>query len=473
MSIRQNSHLVMLVTILFILASCGGGSDSAEPTIAPEPTLTIEERRAFAFGSIENPMRMLLRPVVAVEDAVKVIFAETYAIPLEDIHSADIVEDVFDVTDDLAGVITTIETQFEIVVDRSQFTELGSVSDIVDYIQDEIGNVVEAQLFTRTGITFEIVRVDRHAEALQGLCDSGTGILSIAWLNGVGYTAAEAQGCGLPALQIATGANGYNQGLLLDIPEPEPIVEVTPEATAELTPEATAEATSEEIESADVTETPIPTETPVPTETITPEETPEVEITPEATVEFVETVLNLQFTTEGLILVNGALGTQNIDALRGRTFCRLGIDDFYTWLVPTLYMESRNIDPQRDLDETIDYNNLISLVRAVQDGDCTATGISSDTYAQLSAEYPELVEELSVSSTRIAFPYPILVYPVELDLGVRLNLDEQIVALGSDESSPLRWLLGHDEIVAFEAERFIVFDAFIETIGFDFAELGN
>jgi ABC-type phosphate/phosphonate transport system substrate-binding protein len=167
------------------------------------------------------------------------------------------------------------------------------------------------------------------------------------------------------------------------------------------------------------------------------------------------------------------LGSQNLDVLRGRTFCRLGYDDFYSWLVPTLYMESVSIDPQRDLVAVVDYSNIITLVRAVADGECTATGISQDTYDTLNATHPDLLEEVRVASVAIAFPYPILMYPVNLDLGVRLALNDVFMELGAELDSPFMWLLGHDALVVFEPESVVTFSAFMASTGLDLSQLGD
>lgn len=47
-----------------------------------------------------------------------------------------------------------------------------------------------------TGLSVEIVAVERPAEALAALCESPEGVVSIAWLDGLTALAADAQGCG-------------------------------------------------------------------------------------------------------------------------------------------------------------------------------------------------------------------------------------------------------------------------------------
>ncbi len=57
------------------------------------------------------------------------------------------------------------------------------------------------------------------------------------------------------------------------------------------------------------------------------------------------------FTGETVHIVAGTqLNGSSIRALVGRSFCRLGYDDYYGWLLPSLMMQASGIDPLNDLD---------------------------------------------------------------------------------------------------------------------------
>ncbi|MDX1991747.1 MAG: PhnD/SsuA/transferrin family substrate-binding protein [bacterium] len=387
-------RLILLIASLMILAGCGG--DTAPETVAtltPVPTLTQQERVAFAPGLPQNPLQLVVVPL----------------------RRAD-------------------ETSTALL---------------------------ESALYERTGIYFEVIQVESSARALTALCNSGEGIVSIVWLDGVTTAAARAQNCGQPALLVAS------------VPVSRPLItgapEATPEATIEApelptdepsqaeTPEATSEETAEALNEEATTE---PVETAV-----------EEESTPEAT-PVATTAENLQIGTAGLILLNEDFG--GLTSLRGEVFCRLSETDFFTWFVPALVMQQGGLDPQRDV-TVREEDSLEALVQAVSDGDCAATGLSQDAYDTLFAEQPDLFENVEIAATTPAFPYGLLLYPLEIDLGVRLTLNEQLPLLAQDETvgAVLRGLLGQTALLPVEDETLADFDAFLTATGFDFAQLGN
>jgi ABC-type phosphate/phosphonate transport system substrate-binding protein len=56
--------------------------------------------------------------------------------------------------------------------------------------------------FEEAGLNVEILIRDRYAEVLAALCNSGSGQVAVAWLDGVTYAAARALNCGTPALLV-------------------------------------------------------------------------------------------------------------------------------------------------------------------------------------------------------------------------------------------------------------------------------
>jgi ABC-type phosphate/phosphonate transport system substrate-binding protein len=295
------------------------------------------------------------------------------------------------------------------------------------------------------------------------------------------YAAALAQNCGQPGLRVGVFGGGYGlpDSLLTTIaaPEPETTPEATSEATAEATGEATAEATAE------------------PTEEATPEATPEVtseatevvdatDVTPEATAEATPEVTavpepvvrgDIRTGTEGLILLDRSLGATSLDALRGRTFCRLGPDDFFSWFLPALVMDGRAIDPVQDTGAIVDYDSLLALLAAAADSDCAGIAMSTDAYERLQAEAPELAESVLIADITPAFPYPVMLYPLEVELGVRLTLDDLLVQLADEDEAgaTLGWLLGQDALLPADEADFTGLLNYLQAFGLDLARLGN
>jgi ABC-type phosphate/phosphonate transport system substrate-binding protein len=241
-----------------------------------------------------------------------------------------------------------------------------------------------------------------------------------------------------------------------------------PEATAEATESATQEATLE----AESTEEATPEITqPAPT-LATVEETPEIDL--EVT-EVAEGNTEVQVATPGLIILNSDLGTDSIDALRQRTFCRLGYDDFFSWFLPSLVMRGNNIDPSRDLATVTDYADLQELVAAVSDGDCTGAGLSLDALMALQELMPEDISNIRIANETTPFPYALMMYPLEIELGVRLTLNDLFTGFDSstEAGAALHLLLGQDVIIAIPEDGLNALDAFMAATGLDFAQLGN
>lgn len=77
----------------------------------------------------------------------------------------------------------------------------GDIDDARDAADD-----FEAAILEQSGLVVQVELVERDAEALAALCDSSSGQVAVAWLNGLSYLAAQAQNCGQPMLQVERGA---------------------------------------------------------------------------------------------------------------------------------------------------------------------------------------------------------------------------------------------------------------------------
>jgi ABC-type phosphate/phosphonate transport system substrate-binding protein len=60
-------------------------------------------------------------------------------------------------------------------------------------------------LLDKTELTIQVDLVNNDAEALAALCGSADGAVTAAWLNGIAYAAAYAQGCGTAGVQVQRG----------------------------------------------------------------------------------------------------------------------------------------------------------------------------------------------------------------------------------------------------------------------------
>ncbi len=127
----------------------------------------------------------------------------------------------------------------------------------------------------------------------------------------------------------------------------------------------------------------------------------------------------------GVLLVNSSLGVETADVFSGRTFCRLGLDDLYSWQLPTLVMRTAGVDIG-DIGQIRDYESVEEMLSAVANGTCTGTGLSEAVWE---ANEDEFSETISVINTTPDIPYSVLIMPFEAPLAARLSLTDALVNL--------------------------------------------
>src|SRR5262249_2028247 len=147
------------------------------------------------------------------------------------------------------------------------------------------------------------------------------------------------------------------------------------------------------------------------------------------------------------IIVNKDAKITTISELTNKKLCRIAADDFYTWLVPTLMMKAGQVDPLTAPKSVTDYSDVDALVAAVVSGDCDAAGIAKTDYDAIANSDTEGAVDVLTES--IPIPYNILLIPLEVPLGVRLQLTDALVTMAGDtqQARTLKTLLDQDALV--------------------------
>jgi ABC-type phosphate/phosphonate transport system substrate-binding protein len=83
-------------------------------------------------------------------------------------------------------------------------------------------------------------------------------------------------------------------------------------------------------------------------------------------------------------------GIIDISGLAGQVFCRIDAQDFDTWVLPRLIMQSQGLNPMTDLAAVMDFEDSLEMLRAIYDGDCAAAAIPA-------GEFDDLLDELADS----------------------------------------------------------------------------
>lgn len=248
---------------------------------------------------------------------------------------------------------------------------------------------LEAALLEVSGLNLIVERVDTDAEALAALCASPNGDVTVAWLNGVAYAAAYAQGCGTAQLQIQRGER--------------------------------ASAVSGD---------------------------------------------------EARIIVTDDLEAGSVGDLSDTVFCRLGYDDLYSWLIPSLMLRTAGVTSTA-LEVINDYgDDAETMLADVAAGTCDAAGISASQFEALAnASTRSGVRRLQESVT---IPFAVLLYPEQVPLGQRSALTEALVTIGNGtRSTLLEPLLDQDGVVPAADDDFNSLRSFLNRAGIDLAEAGT
>ena len=437
---NKRAWWVMWILVL-VLAGCGGADEDIEiePTATPAPTLSPEERVTFDSGTDQNPLRLVMRPADTIAARLNEILATEFDVRRSRLSPDADLRDTLEM-DDVTALNPALRRDFGVELTPDATRSLETLADLNAAVQAQVAGQVADAVLRRTGLHFEIVFVEAYADALVELCQSGGGLVSLPLLDGVTYTAAVARNCGQPALHMAAGVSP--DGLFVDLDDsPPPAAQIAAEAEAEESGDDVAE------ESGDTTP-------------------PEVAATPA----FDLSDVPLRFGAPGVIVANADLGTTDVSLVSGRTFCRLGYDDYYSWLLPSLVLQTRGIDLATAAAEIRDYANSGALLRAVASGDCAAAGFAREVYDTLTVP-----EGVTVIAETVDMPYGVLMVPLEVGLGVRLALAEHLPALAVDaqDGRALHLLLGQTALVPVESDDLEELDAFMQSTGLNFAQLGD
>lgn len=182
----------------------------------------------------------------------------------------------------------------------------------------------------------------------------------------------------------------------------------------------------------------------------------------------------LEIGEPGLIIMNRQFGGGVLSGLNTRTFCRLAVDDFYSWLLPLMIFRANNVDPSR-FEAVVDYDDAEALVEAVSAGECAGAGLSGLVYDDIIEDDETLADTISVAYGTPPIPYAVLMYPVEMQLGIRVSLTEGLEQLSDDDddSELLNAFLGQDGLLTVDAADFTEYQAFLDEVDLDFSILGD
>jgi ABC-type phosphate/phosphonate transport system substrate-binding protein len=175
---------------------------------------------------------------------------------------------------------------------------------------------------------------------------------------------------------------------------------------------------------------------------------------------------------ESWIIVNPEAEIAEVSGLVNHTFCRLGVSDVYSWLIPTLMMRANGIESTADLELVIDYTDPSEMIDDVESGRCDAAGIAGSQFDEFASASARASVDTLEESTEI--PYLVLVYPNQLGLGEQQKISDALVSIGNGSRADLlNPFLEQEQLVAVTDSDFSTLRSFISNAGIDLSQAGN
>jgi acyl carrier protein len=456
--------IIMMGIAMVALVGCGGGANNPQvsqnavpPTATPFPTLVFEERVTFTAGFIQNPFRLAIRPDATIQNRIFQVLGALSPLPDDEISITTPLSSLQ--IDDITPIRAAFENDFDVAIVQADWDATATIGDLVTLVQRRVADQVILEIYNRTSLYFEVTLLNSYGEGLTALCDSDTGIVTIPFLDGMTTLVALANDCGDISLQVAKSPDMA----LSFAPVAEAVIESTPEPTLDVTTEPTSDATSEVATEAvsDVTAEPTADATLEPTLEPTSSPTPAPTATP-----IPLDMDSLVTGTEGVFFISRTLGGQSISVMQNRILCRLNIRDFYSWFLPNLLLEQASIEPL----SIVDNPSPRALVDAVVNDECAGGMLSADQLAVL-----DNGTDVTIVERTVAFPYGVLLYPLEVELGIQLRLNEILppMALDPEAGRPLSLLLGQTALLPITDDDLADLSAFITATGYDLSQLGR
>ncbi|MCA9915027.1 MAG: PhnD/SsuA/transferrin family substrate-binding protein, partial [Anaerolineae bacterium] len=204
----------------------------------------------------------------------------------------------------------------------------------------------------------------------------------------------------------------------------------------------------------------------------------------------------------GVLLANFEIDFEEPDIatvqLQERTFCRIALEDFYSWSLPTLLFAANGLSIMefQDINEVEDEETLFATL---QDGTCDAIALPERTWETYVDTDETLVEGINVLATSPEFPYGVLFFSYDVSLEVIDTLTEALLVLEADglalevtpeaaittealpeaeateSAEPVTFadLFGEGQFVTTEAEDFTSVANFLQETGLNFTQVGD
>jgi phosphonate transport system substrate-binding protein len=135
----------------------------------------------------------------------------------------------------------------------------------------------------------------------------------------------------------------------------------------------------------------------------------------------------------GQIFVRSDSGITSVADLGGKTFC--GVDPLSTsgWIIPSFTLGAAGVNPDTDLEGVVFAGSHDAAVAAVYNGDCDAGASFVDARSNLTDDYPDIMEALTVIEVSVDVPNDGVQYHPSVSREIRDQINNVLLTIHETE----------------------------------------
>lgn len=146
-------------------------------------------------------------------------------------------------------------------------------------------------------------------------------------------------------------------------------------------------------------------------------------------------VRNNSPTYTGQIITNKDSGITKIEDLKGKTFCRPDPNSTSGWIMPSLLLKAKGIDPDKDLAAVKDAGGHPGVVKAVYNKECDAGATFGDARSTVAKDLPDVNDKVIVLATTDPIPNDTVAFQPNVPKDIRDKVVQAMLDMaGKDDT---------------------------------------
>jgi len=146
-------------------------------------------------------------------------------------------------------------------------------------------------------------------------------------------------------------------------------------------------------------------------------------------------IRNSSPTYTGQIIVRKDSGITKIEDLKGKTFCRPDPVSTSGWIMPSLLLKAKGIDPDKDLKSIKDAGGHPGVVKAVYNKECDAGATFGDARTNVQADLPDVMDVIQVLASTDPIPNDTVAYQPDVPEDIREKVTKGLIDMAAKEDT--------------------------------------